>query len=153
MSNPRPFVAAAIACEQVLVSEDKVPSLIRLVDILSLDPIPGLPKGAIAAVRLTLFVALRSLEITGDHNVHLVLHTPSGKPRNLPPAVAHFRSPDAKEESVGANLILKLDLPVEEFGRYWFDIQWEGETLTRIPVKLVLKGEPVSQPSPLPAKT
>ena len=66
MANPKPFVQAACICEKVLVEPDKVASLIRVVDTYFLErPKEPLPPNVEARLDLTIFVSLKSGDVTG----------------------------------------------------------------------------------------
>src|SRR5438552_10324338 len=80
MPNTKPYVAVACVCEKVLMEPDAVNSAIRIVDTytLSVQPQP-LPPGLKVPLALTIYVSLKSGDVTGQHNLGLVGHRPSGQ--------------------------------------------------------------------------
>src|SRR5688572_16635887 len=88
MPNARPFVAAACICEKVLQDADGVASLIRIVDTYRLGfPDAPIPPGTRVALDLQLYVSIKSGDVTGQHELGLLLRQPNGKspdPRRWP---------------------------------------------------------------------
>lgn len=138
MAKPKPLVQVATLCESVLTELDRVTSIIRVIDTLYLTAPDGVPEGVAASVPLRIFISLKSGELRGEYDIEIVLRSPSGK-RVPIPIKWHvvFLGNEA-----GATLNAAAVLPVKEWGLYWFDVVWEGETLTSIPVKLVEGGKP-----------
>jgi hypothetical protein len=137
MPNAKPYVAVACVCEKVLIEPDNVASVIRIVDTFHLQipdkpPSPGMATG----VQLTAFIAIKAGEVTGEHELGLVLRHPSGKkgdPRKWPVVL------NGGEH--GANVKIEFVLAGKdgappELGLYWFDVLWGDEVLTSIPFKL-----------------
>src|SRR5262245_17231073 len=135
MRNTKPLIAAATACDQVILGKDNVPSIIRMVDIYNLEPIRNLKEGEVGSIKLTLFVSLRAGDLRGDQQVDVVLRPPTGPSMQLPQLTFAL----GNEPNAGANVIVQFDMPVHAFGMHWFDLLWKGELLTSIPLKLVLK--------------
>lgn len=79
MPNTKPYVAAACVVERVLIEPDSVVSLIRIVDTYHLDIPEPLPQGFRAALSVTVFVAVKSGDVTGQHEIGLVLRKPNGQ--------------------------------------------------------------------------
>jgi hypothetical protein len=133
MAKPKPLVQVATLCESVLTEADRVASVIRVIDTLYLTPIEDAPKDVVGQVLLTLYVSLKSGDVKGEYDVELILRAPSGKKAVMP---KKWHIAFLGQES-GATLTMRAALPVREFGLYWYDVVWEGEVLTSIPIKLV----------------
>ena len=143
MAKSKPLVQVATLCESVIQEPDKVASIIRIVDTIYLTlPAEGqLAPGQVGAIQLKAFISLKSGDVTGEYDVDLVLRTPSGKTGVLP---QKWHVSFLGNES-GATATVNFTLPVKEFGLYWYDVIWEGETLTSVPIKLVEGPKPGSE--------
>jgi|SRR2546428_10834275 len=140
MAKPKPLVQVATICENVLTESDRVASIIRVVDTVYLTAPDGLPAGIEPVVQLKAFISLKSGDVTGEYDIDVVLRSPSGKKAGLPQRWhVSFLGNEA-----GANATLNFTMPVTEWGLYWYDVIWEGEVLTSIPLKLV-EGEKPAQ--------
>lgn len=134
MPNTRPFVSAALICEKVLTEEAGVLSAIRIVDVFNIEPKPAnWPKEFQRALELVVLVCLKSGDLVGDYKVDLVLRSPDGKTiessaQTIP---VSFRGGEH-----GANLVVNTKLVTEDLGLYWFDVRWNGDVLTSIPLRL-----------------
>lgn len=142
MARPRPLVQVATLCENVITEADKVTTIVRVIDTVYLTKPEGIPEGVTPAVQLKAFVSLKSGDVKGDYDVDIVLRSPSGKKASLPEKW-HV---SFKGDQSGATVQLNFALPVTEFGLYWYDVVWEGETLTSIPIKLVEGEKPGQAP-------
>jgi hypothetical protein len=134
MAKPKPFVAVACVCERVLQEKDNVNSVVRIVDTFNIEMPQGLPPGIKPAVPITLFVSLKSGDVTGAYDVELRLKSPSGK---TSPTLKWPVALGGGEQ--GVNAVLNVTIAEPEFsGIYWMDVVWESEMLTSIPFKLRL---------------
>ena len=151
MSNTRPLVAVACVCEKVLQEPDNVASLIRIVDTLTL---PAEGAGEAEAIRhvalpITLFISLKSGDLSGSHEIGLVMRSPDGRvfgPQRWP-----FVFQGAEH---GVNLTVNSMIVGQQPGRppgpglYWADVIWgQDEVLTSIPIRI--KQAPASNAQPL----
>ena len=127
----RPLVQVACICEKVLIEPDNVPTLVRVVDTFVLQPQPASPPGVPIGVQLTIFVSLKSGEVVGDFEVGVRVNSPEGKDRPLSRWPVEFKGGEH-----GANLKIDFVLTNPTPGLYWFDVLWDDEILTRIPLRL-----------------
>lgn len=133
MPNKKPFLAAALICEKVLQEGDGVLTVMRIVDIFTIAPPPvPLPAGGIQGIELTVLLSLKSGDVRGKSEIAMKLRFPSGRVEEVGkwPIVLNG-------EGHGANVIAKVTLGVTEFGLHWFDVSWEGQAMTSVPLKLV----------------
>lgn len=133
-NNDGPFLIAAIICEKVLQEKDDTVSIIRMIDRVTLT-VPAIiapEKLPPTTVNLNAFISLKSGRARGSHTLKLVIEAPSGirQPEQLLPAF--FEGEDR-----GANLIIALNMTVDQEGLYWFDIFFENQLLTRIPLRVL----------------
>ena len=127
--TPRPLVQVACVCEKVLIEPDNVPTLVRVVDTLMLQPAP--PSAVPTNLQLTLFVSLKSGETVGDFEVGFRLNPPEGKDSQIRKWPVEFKGGEH-----GAHLKIDFVLANPSLGLYWFDVLWGDEILTRIPFRL-----------------
>jgi hypothetical protein len=140
MAKPKPLVQVATCCENILTESDRVNSIIRVVDTFYLTRPENLPQGVEPVLQFKAFLSLKSGDVTGEYDIDIVLRSPSGKRAPLP---EKWHVSFLGKES-GATLTMNLSMPVREWGLYWYDVIWEGEVLTSIPLKLV-EGEKPGQ--------
>jgi hypothetical protein len=141
MSNPRPYLTAALLCDKVLVEANGTVSIIRLADRASYQALPngnilGLPEGARPVFSLSGFIALKSGPVTGEHVVRVVVENPKGRRTEIQSFNVPFMGKDA-----GNNLVLNMVMGIELDGLHWFDVMFDDDVLTRIP--LVIGPEPI----------
>jgi hypothetical protein len=138
MANTKPFVAAACFCEQILQEADGVMSAIRIVDTYTIEQIPGTgqaaPEGPSGLVQIRGLISLKSGNVIGTGRVGLVMHKVTGEKVALSPQDGWEAVMKGGEH--GFNVKLDFLLGVKNFGLMWFDVTWNGEVLTRIPLML-----------------
>lgn len=130
-----PYIGCAVLCEKVLQERDNVVSLIRIVDRTIIsgrgpdapEELPSFP------LTQTVFVALKSGLARGKYIIAIQAHSPSGRPVGEPIQVPALFEGDER----GVNVIASVTLQVEEEGLYWFDVSVEGQSLTRIPLRVL----------------
>lgn len=130
-----PHVAMALICERVLEEKDGVISPVRVIDRIMVHPptgphasstMPGVP------LDLRLVISLKSGSARGRSTITLRPEKPSGVRMDA------IGFPVLLEgEDRGVNLIVNLGLQVEEEGLYWFDVLFEDELLSRIPLRVM----------------
>jgi hypothetical protein len=124
----------------VLIEQDKVPSLIRIIDTYTMEvPPPGQSPPVRIAVDIKFFVAVKSGGLKGEFEIGLTLRNPAGiKTERLKWPVVFTGVPEQ-----GAQITVNLDLLGEKPGVpplpgvYWFEVLWgEEEVLTSTPFRL-----------------
>lgn len=146
MPNTKPLVQVAAVCEKVLQEKDNVLSAIRLVDTFYLlnEPPPNLPADIKPGAQVTALVCLKSGDITGEHQIEIKMRNPSGETKAVGKWPVILNGGEH-----GANLTINMVISAVEYGLWWFDVIWEGEVLTSIPLKLA----PQPKPEPGPDKS
>ena len=156
MPNSLPLVAAAFACEKVLREGDVI-SAIRIVDtyiqkLVRLKPLPGEAPAVTApsvsgmvlndnqVLDITALVMVRAGDVQGKHQMTVEMVSPIEKSVKYPqPFNVDFAMNDpAETATLNIKFVLAGDAPA---GRYWINVFWDGEPLTRIPIKLVKQSE------------
>lgn len=132
MPNTKPFVQLAAVCELVLQEKDGVSSAIRIVDTITTEVPPSLPENFKPTISFSVAVFLKSGDLKGKSQVSLKLRRPSGKGTDVGSWEVLMNGGEH-----GANIVAKVQLHVNEFGVFWFDVYWNGDLLTSIPLKLL----------------
>lgn len=145
----RPHLAAAVFCERVLVETDGVATLVRIIDIVNIERIklaaprvssPTMPRGPSGAGMvlgaLQLYVALKSGDFSGEGEVTIKAFRPSGEEivSKTPPSIRI----ELKGGHFGANVAINLGITFEDNGVHWFEVHFENELLTRVPLSVVV---------------
>lgn len=131
-----PFVGIATFIERALRGDDGVYTLVRVVDTMSVNvvrltsPASPMPKGLRRASSpgLTLFLLLRRGDYLGKGELAIDGVSPKGVTTPFHKSEIDF------SESTGINLLFETELRPEESGTYWFDINFNGVPLTRVPL-------------------
>lgn len=125
---PKPYVSLACLCEKTLRETDGANSLIRVVDGFSVSLPPKPPEGFKPVLLAKLVVGLKSADLVGDYELTIRLHGPAGakSPSTFPVTFA-------EGHSGGVTAHIDCALEVKNFGDCWFDVEWYGELLTRVP--------------------
>jgi hypothetical protein len=137
MANTKPYVQAAMICDNIIQDKDNVFSAIRIVDTLTL-PAQLPPAGDLKpTVHLKLFVSIKSGDVTGSHEVSFRLKKPDGS----------YAKKDAGKYPVellgqtnGATFMLSLVIdPV--LGHHLIEVLFDGELLTAVPFLMQQQAE------------
>ncbi len=132
-NQPKPYVTAALLCEKVLQEKDETLTLVRVADRIQYRiQGQGLPEGIRPAVNIQGLVSLKSGPVTGDHRIRIVTERPNGDRKEAVAFPVKFLGKDQ-----GQNLILNLTLGVDQDGLYWFDVMFDEELVTRIPLMVI----------------
>ena len=135
--NPNcPYVATAALCDFVLHEKDERISCIRFLDTVEVTISPDAPD-PLPPVTLEIrgLLSFKSGEFTGTKTLKIEPRGPSGelgKPAQTFPLTF-------KGNEHGANLILRLIIPISQEGLYYFDVSLDEEMVTRIPLRVRLK--------------
>lgn len=132
MQNSKPYIQAACVCEKILLEDGKVPSLIRLIDVVHLDfskipDVQGAPKG----MEYSIFIGLKSGDLKGDFQLGIRLRRPDGGTEKTEYVPVNFQG-----GGHGNNIRLNAVLIDPTNGLYWTELLWGEEILTRIPLEI-----------------
>ena len=128
-----PYVQVAAFCERVLREADGVLSLIRIVDVVTHaergpDPPQDMPE---VRYPLNLVLILKSGAARGRHEVTITPELPSGE--TLSPVTTSVRM---EGEGKGANITTRIDMAFKLEGLYWFNVQFDSQVITRLPLEV-----------------
>ena len=129
-----PYIQAALICEKVIEDKEGVLTLVRVIDRVTHSLIgPGAPeKMPPINYPLSLVVMLKSGPARGTYPLRVDLEHPNAE--RQPGAIfpVHLEG-----EERGQNLILNMTVLFKEPGLYWFDVYFEDNLLTRIPLRVL----------------
>jgi hypothetical protein len=133
MDRPRPYVTAALLCEKVLQEKDDSLTLMRIADRVQyrLEG-SGLPEGSKPIINIQGLVSLKSGLVTGEHVIKIIMERPNGDRKDVASFPVNFLGKDQ-----GQNMILNMGLGVDQDGLYWFDVVFDEEVLTRVPLMVM----------------
>jgi hypothetical protein len=150
MAGGGPHLSAALFCEKFLQEKDGAPTLVRVVDVLTVprpEPQPIGPEGwpePMPSTLTTVVIVLKSGDARGQYRVRLNTVFPSGRVRQGREQPVEFLG-----DEKGINLYGIVPVPIIEEGLYWYDLLVNGRRQTRIPLRIVYgKPTPEAQPKP-----
>jgi hypothetical protein len=134
-----PHLQAAIICERVLQEQDGTISAIRLIDRLTHfvrgpDAPETLPR---FQQPITFLIAFKSGAARGRYEVQIRVEKPSTEQTDFGRWPVYFEG-----EERGVNLVFNVIFEPELEGLYWFDLFFQGERLTRMPLRVVYQPIP-----------
>jgi hypothetical protein len=145
-----PYVNAAVFCENPLEDTKGMISVIRIFDRTEGELPAEFGEGDSVAINTWFFVAVKSGDARGKHRLQLFLVAPTGKKE----LVSEGEIVLLGDEN-GSNLRANLSLTIQSEGLYWMNVVIDGRTVTRTPLRVVLRkaSEPASGPTIPPTKT
>lgn len=100
-----------------------------------------MPEGMKPITQLSGLVCLKSGPVTGAHTLKIIGENPAGVRQEL------FTFPlQLMGKDHGQNIILNIALGIEQDGLYWFDVVFDDEVLTRIPLIVAQESGPTLTP-------
>jgi hypothetical protein len=139
MSNPKPLVTIATACDNMLTESDGTISLIRVIDLMTLTNLrtdigatPQEMPNVDFAVPVNAVVCLKSGDFKGEGELSLKAHLPDGTRKDFPEKWNFLMEGEEK----GINVNIKFGLSTKHIGLTWIEVYWNGELLTKFPVRL-----------------
>ena len=136
MDKLRPYITAALLCEKVLQEKDESLTVVRIAD--KLQYALQIPTGDASLkdikpiVNVQGLVSIKSGPVTGDHTIKIAVERPNGERKEIFTFPVKFLGKDH-----GQNIILNMGLGVDQDGFYWFDVLFDDEVLTRIPLQVM----------------
>lgn len=139
MSNgDGPHLQAAFACERLLSEQDGVVSAIRII-----DRVTFLTDAEGNLVRpqhpVTFLITFKAGSARGSFTVEVRREKPSGEHATILTAPVFFEGEDR-----GANLVINAVFEPDQQGLYWFDVLFEGDRVTRIPLRAIYQQLPTA---------
>ena len=130
-----PFLSVACICEKVLVEQDGVKSVIRVIDRLIHTVAGPQPPEDLEPFEhdMTLLIKLKSGSARGVYPIEVRLIKPSGE---SPPPFSQSVMFEGEEDR-GVDIIMRMKIIFDMAGVYWFEIDLKGTRLTRLPFRVV----------------
>jgi hypothetical protein len=126
-----PYLQTAVFCDRVLRETDGVYSLIRIVDRWT---VAGTTEQMTTTlIQTNLVIIMKSGICRGAAKIQVIPTSPSGQEMASVQLPVNFEGDDDR----GIAIALPLGFPVQEPGLYWFDIQISGQSLTRVPLRVL----------------
>lgn len=140
MDKPLPYINAALLCQQVLQEKDESLTLVRIADRLQYR-IEGLPPELKPSVGISGIISLKSGPVIGEHTIKIISEKPDGNRKEV------YSSPPVKflGKDQGQNIIMNMNLGIDQDGLYWFDVLFDDELLTRMPLMVTPLGAQAPQ--------
>jgi len=141
MADPGgPFLQAALFCERVLQEQDGVVSAIRVIDRVVFATAPDGSRMQ-PEHPVTLLITLKAGGARGRFSVGVSVEKPSGQ------AGARFEAPVFLEgEDRGVNIVVVMGFAPDQEGLYWHDVAFQGDRITRIPLRAIFQPAPTVGP-------
>jgi hypothetical protein len=138
-NKEKPHLSIAALCESALIEKDDVLSGIRFIDRVTIGTGSEVSLQDISSLALSVWaiISFKSGPARGDRVLELVANTPSGRRRELIPS----HTVNFKGEDTGASIRVQVHLVGIEVGLYWIDVLLDGETYTRMPLRIIHKPE------------
>jgi hypothetical protein len=93
---------------------------------------PPSPQTMVSVMDLAVVVAVKAGDLAGNFTISIVMEDPKKNRVTL-----LKESPVVLKGGDGVNVKIRFGLPYNApDGRYWFDVLWDSELLTRIPITL-----------------
>jgi hypothetical protein len=131
-----PHLTAALICERVLSEQDQVLSAIRIIDRVTFG-VGADGKLVQPQQPIWFMIMLKSGSARGSYNVEIRREKPSGEQSPLLSAPVYFEGEDR-----GASLVVAAAFEPDQAGLYWFDVYFEEERITRIPLRVIYQPLP-----------
>lgn len=133
-----PYVMAAFICERVIEEKDGTLSAIRIVDKVDIkvqvqtsDPNVRAQDVPPPGISLSGLISIRSGPFKGKGTISLDGEGPSGKIKHLGDFPVNLQGEDN-----GQNVVINMVLLTQEDGLHWFNVRFNDNLLTRIPLRI-----------------
>lgn len=128
-------MVAALLCERVMVEQDGVKTVLRIVDRITQTHAGHNPPALMPSFNavLHLLIKLKAGSCRGQHHLQVRLTKPNGS-HLIPFTQAITLSDD--EEDLGVDVVGVVQVRFEAEGVYWFDTLLDGSVLARTPLRV-----------------
>ena len=128
-----PYVQAACVCDMVLQDDTGTASLIRIIDTITHGEAgPNAPESMPPFVhKFWTVIMLKSGAAQGRSELRITPELPNGELREPIVLTVHFEGGER-----GHNIMMQTAFQFTLEGLHWFNIDLDGERLTRIPLRV-----------------
>jgi hypothetical protein len=141
MPKPRPYLLAALLCESVIEEKSGTLTLVRILDRVEFER-QVMPQGFHPVIPIKGLLSIRSGPLRGEFSLKMKVIRPNGEQKGQPIALPPIKLLGGDQ---GVNVNLNLMFGIEDEGLHWFEIYFEDELLTSIPITVVQKQTPSEQ--------
>lgn len=129
-----PYLAVATICEKVIEDKNGTLSLIGIVDRITANIVaPELPSTMPPVpINLTVVIALKAGQARGRFSLKIRIEEPSGQQQPAAEIPIFLEGEDR-----GMNALVPLNLLATQEGLYWFDVLFDDQLISRIPLRLI----------------
>jgi hypothetical protein len=138
-----PFLAAAVFCERVITDKaDSVPSMIRVVDSITVNPAvqngirQPVPLDQVFPTHLSFYFHFRAGEVRKNKRFELFVTSPDARREKY--AHGEFPFSICKANNDGVNGVMPLELKWRGTGYYQYDVLLDGQLMTRLILRVEL---------------
>lgn len=132
MANSKPFIQAACICENVLFEKDDVASIIRIVDKFDIEIPDNLPPNVPFGFPISMFIRIKLGGLKSG-----TMSIQSRRPDGTQGGRQNIPIPEGDHD--GAQFRTAFHVLKPQAGEYWFDVLWENELLTSVPMTVTIK--------------
>ncbi len=134
----RPYLSMAVFCEKVLRETDNVMSVIRVID--RFNVIGWTAEMSPTPLQFTVLISFKSGFMRGKQM--LAIRPKSPNKEDLPQM--SFPMLFEGDEDRGSALIAQMNFVATQEGVYWFDVHFNEELITRMPLRVTYQqGGPI----------
>ncbi len=143
-----PYLLVACICENVVERRDAVLTLVNIVDRVTFAVQSERPPETMPPVdwKGNLVVIMKAGRARGRHELRVTPELPGGGSLRSAAMSIFFEGADDR----GVQVIMPLHMSLDQEGLYWFNLELDGEEITRLPLRTVYTrvtaGEPPVRP-------
>src|SRR5947209_6595606 len=130
----RPWVAAAVLCENVLEEKDGVLTAVRIIDTFTITASPGWDRKTPIRIAISGLLSFRSGEVEGERTIRVFGTSPKKERTKFYDLRATFLG-----GNTGVNIKLEFLMGFKHEGTHWLDVYVDKWHATRIPITVVFR--------------
>lgn len=134
-----PWIQVACFCERAILDNEGILTIVRVVDRITVN-LPEGVQGPVILPPIYLVLTMKAGDAIGRGVISVRQQDAAGVYQQAQPFHVLFESPDR-----GNNLVLTVPVPYQMEGLHWFDVSYEGQLLTRLPLRVVRAPAPPVQ--------
>ena len=125
-------------CQDILEDTTRNISALGIMDGIQFQIAPNMPDDFPSKITpiqaaLNLLIIIRTGDSPGEHDLKLIMQTPSGKRSELSSRKIELSS----DPNGGAQLKIRTNLQLYSSGVFWIDLILDGKRITRMPLNVI----------------
>jgi hypothetical protein len=129
-----PHLAAALICERVIQEQDGAVTAVRIIDRVTFITLPDHER---RPQPIWFLISFKAGSARGSGTVRVEVERPSTERVTVLEAGVFFEGEDR-----GVNVIVNANFEPAESGLYWYDVYYNTERVTRIPLRAIFQTLP-----------